>query len=68
MILLGPDLYNSMISVIWKIQNIKKIVFSWDVKEMFSQINMTKEDLPAKTLLWRKDEQEYYLVQYVLQV
>lgn len=37
MLLPGPDLYSSIISVIWKFRQ-QKIAFSGDVKEMFLQI------------------------------
>lgn len=57
MLLAGPDLYNSIISVIWKFR-IERIAFSGDVKEMFLQINIRHEDLPAQRFLWRENENE----------
>lgn len=54
MLLTGPDMYNSIIEILWKFRE-RKIAFSADIKEMFLRINIRKEDLPAQRFLWRED-------------
>lgn len=48
----GPDLYNSLQDILLNFR-IKKYAFTADIKEMFLQVQVRKEDRQAQRLLWR---------------
>lgn len=48
----GPDLYNSLYTILLNFR-IKKFAFTADIKEMFLQVLVRKEDCCAQRILWR---------------
>ena len=50
--LTGPDLVNTLPSVLFKFRE-KKIGFVGDIKEMFPQVKIWEEDQQAQRFLWR---------------
>ncbi|XP_055542920.1 uncharacterized protein LOC129728499 [Wyeomyia smithii] len=54
MLMKGPDLLNTLLGVLYGFRE-KRIAFSADLKEMFHQILVRKEDRHAQRLLWRED-------------
>ncbi|XP_062552012.1 uncharacterized protein LOC134217262 [Armigeres subalbatus] len=64
MLLKGPDLLNSLLAVLFGFRE-KKIALCADLKEMFHQVQIRKEDRHAQRLLWREDsshEPDIYLM------
>lgn len=51
-LLTGPDLYNSLFSILLNFR-IKRWAFTADIKEMFLQVQVRKEDRCAQRILWR---------------
>jgi hypothetical protein len=51
-LLQGPDLLSPLNSVLCKFRQ-KKVVFTADIKEMFHQVKMRKEDQCSQRFLWR---------------
>lgn len=51
-LLTGPDYLNPLPVVLWKFR-MKKIAFTGDIKEMFHQVIITKEDRASQRILWR---------------
>ena len=56
-LLKGPDMYNNLISILWKFRH-HKIAFTGDIKEMFLQIKISDEDQPTQRLFWRKNRED----------
>ena len=56
-LLKGPDLYNSLVGMIWKFRE-KPIAFSADIKEMFHQVKIKSEDQHAQRFLFRNSPDE----------
>ena len=67
-LLTGPDLYNSLTTILLNFR-IKNVAFVADIKEMFLQVRVRKEDCCAQRLLWRgmnrNNEADTYEVQVV---
>lgn len=64
----GPDLLNSLISVIAKFRE-KPIAFSADIREMFHMIEINDEDQHAQRIIWRDspaNDFETYVVQVMI--
>lgn len=51
-LLSGPDLYNSLHTILLNFR-IKRFAFTADIKEMFLQVKVRKEDCRAQRFLWR---------------
>ena len=51
----GPDLLNPLTGVLFAFRQ-RKIGFGADIKEMFHQIKIQDEDLPAQQFLWRGND------------
>lgn len=51
-LLTGPDLYNSLQTILLNFR-IKKYAFTSDIKEMFLQVRVRKEDCYSQRILWR---------------
>ncbi|XP_021951196.1 uncharacterized protein LOC110848321 [Folsomia candida] len=56
-LLTGPDLLNSLASVIIKFRQ-NQIGFSGDIRDMFHQVRVRKEDLASQRFLWRGWDRE----------
>jgi len=48
----GPDLLQPLPSVLWKFREFR-IPFTGDIRDMFHQVKMRKEDRPSQRFLWR---------------
>lgn len=66
-LLTGPDLYNSLLKILMNFR-IHKIGFVGDIKEMFLQIMMNKDDRFAQRVLWRGMNRDNVPDVYELQV
>ncbi|XP_044751667.1 uncharacterized protein LOC123311663 [Coccinella septempunctata] len=51
-LLTGPDLYNSLQTILLNFR-IKQYAFTADIKEMFLQVRVRKQDCYAQRILWR---------------
>lgn len=56
-LLCGPDLLNNITYIIWKFRQ-KQIGFGADIKEMFPQVKIIKEDSTAQRFLWRGNDRK----------
>lgn len=67
-LLTGPDLYNSLHSILLNFR-IRKYAFTADIKEMFLQVLVRKEDRAAQRILYRgmdrRQEPEVYEINVV---
>ncbi|XP_058819710.1 uncharacterized protein LOC131682338 [Topomyia yanbarensis] len=54
MLLKGPDLLNTLLNVLYGFRK-KRVALCADLKEMFHQIRIRREDRHAQRLLWRDD-------------
>ncbi|XP_058817458.1 uncharacterized protein LOC131680765 [Topomyia yanbarensis] len=54
MLLKGPDLLNTLLNVLYGFRE-KRVALCADLKEMFHQIRIRREDRHAQQLLWRDD-------------
>ncbi|XP_038116955.1 uncharacterized protein LOC119769128 [Culex quinquefasciatus] len=64
MLLKGPDLLKTLLHVLFGFRE-KRVALCADIKEMFHQVKIRKEDRHAQRLLWRDDptkEPEVYLM------
>lgn len=64
----GTDLYNSLVGIIWKFRE-KSIVFSADIRDMFHQVVVRKENRSAQRFMWKKDgekEPSVYEMQVII--
>ncbi len=64
-LLKGPDLLNPLPAVLMRFRQ-NKIAITGDIKEMFHQVTLKKEDWPSQTILYRGSQrdcepQEYYM-------
>lgn len=66
-LLTGPDLFNSLLSILMNFR-IKKIAFVADIKEMFLQVRIRKEDQCSQRFLWRGKNREHNPDTYEIQV
>lgn len=66
-LLSGPDLYNVLPNILMNFR-INKIVFIGDIKEMFLQILVRKEDRFAQRIIWRGTDRQREPDVYELQV
>ena len=51
-LLTGPDLLNQLPAILLKFRQ-GKVAFSGDIRDMFHQVRVAKEDLPSQRFLWR---------------
>lgn len=56
-LLKGPDLFNSLVGILFKFRQ-KPIAFSADIREMFHQIRIRKEDQSGQRFLWRENKDQ----------
>ncbi|XP_073835298.1 uncharacterized protein isoform X2 [Musca autumnalis] len=65
-LLSGPDINNSLISTIFKFRE-APIAVCGDIKEMFHQVKIAKEDQDCQRFLWRNGDKNKRVETYVMQ-
>ncbi|XP_075151985.1 uncharacterized protein LOC142226012 isoform X1 [Haematobia irritans] len=65
-LLSGPDINNSLISIILKFRE-APIAVCGDIKEMFHQIKIAKEDQDSQRFLWRNGESDNSVEIFVME-
>ncbi|XP_059225069.1 uncharacterized protein LOC106090843 isoform X3 [Stomoxys calcitrans] len=65
-LLRGPDFNNTLISTIFKFRE-APVAVCGDIKEMFHQIKIAKEDQDCQRFLWRNGDQNKKVEVYVMQ-
>ena len=67
MLLKGPDLLNCLPAVLWRFRQ-GKIGFTADIREMFHQVCIRKEDQDSQRFLWRGKKRNIEPDVYIMQV
>ncbi|XP_075157822.1 uncharacterized protein LOC142231088 [Haematobia irritans] len=67
MLLKGPDLLNNLLGILLRFRE-RPIAISGDIREMFHQIRIAKEDQQAQQFLWRSGNNKDKIDVYVMTV